>query len=41
MHDIERLINVDNPAWPHLQQAFADFDAWEESPVDGLRLIEI
>lgn len=27
MHDIERLIAVDNPAWPHLQQALADSDA--------------
>lgn len=24
MHDIERLINVDNPTWPHLQKLIFD-----------------
>ncbi|WP_297750833.1 hypothetical protein [uncultured Tessaracoccus sp.] len=41
MHDIERLIAVDDPAWPYLQQALADSDAWEAGPIDGLKLVEV
>ena len=36
MHDIERLIAVDDPAWPHLQQALAESDA-VALPVDPER----
>lgn len=36
MLDIERLIAVDDPAWPHLQQALAESDVIA-LPVDSER----
>lgn len=36
MHDIESLITVDDPAWPHLQQALAESNA-VALPVDPER----